>query len=146
PRTDDEDWRQTNVSPLGSIAFEPGDRSGATPEHPVLEALPPAIVLVNGRAAGAPRGASVEPLAEALASRSSAREPHLGRVASDPRHPFVALNTALFEDGALVTIDRGSAIDAPIHIVHVARPGAAPVAAHPRTLVLAGPGSRGVVV
>jgi Fe-S cluster assembly protein SufD len=157
PRPGDEEWRQTNVAPLGAIPFEPADTRSAADEdlaaYPVAGAIAARFTFVNGRFHPAlstpdalPAGAAFEPLSDALSARPAALERHLARVAVDPRHPFVALNTALFEDAAIVTIGPGVELDAPIHIVHLAAPGRAPRASHPRTLVLAAPGSKAVVV
>jgi Fe-S cluster assembly protein SufD len=73
-------------------------------------------------------------------------EPHLSRAASDGNAPFVALNTALFADGIVVSVDAGAETTVPLHIVHVAAPGATPAAIHPRTLVIAASGSCVTVV
>ena len=121
PRPGDEDWRQTNVRPLGAIPF-------------------------TVAASAAPRGAHVESLREAIARRPEVLEPHLGRIAPFERHPFVALNTAVFEDGTLVFLPAGTIVDEPIRIVHEIPPGVSPVALFPRTLVIAGAGARATVV
>ena len=50
-----------------------------------------------------PSGSRVESLAYSLADPSATElEPHLARVAPFERHPFVALNTAFFDDGACI--------------------------------------------
>jgi Fe-S cluster assembly protein SufD len=157
PRPGDEDWRQTNVAPLGGIAFEPAPAASLSGEalgaYPAASAIAARMTFVNGRFVPSlstpgrlPGGVTVATLAHALAAHPGAIEPHLARVAIDPRHPFVALNTALFEDGPVVTIEAGAELAEPIHILHVTHPGAAPSAVHPRALVLAGPGSQAVVV
>jgi Fe-S cluster assembly protein SufD len=58
----------------------------------------------------------------------------------------VELNTALFSDGLLVTVDDGIVCPDPLHIVHVAVPGSVPAGSHPRILVVAGEGSQLTVV
>jgi len=69
-------------------------------------------------------------------------EPHFGRAASLQNAAFVALNTALFADGIVATVDAGVEASIPLHIVHLAVPGATPAAVHPRSLVIAAVGSR----
>jgi len=123
PGPRDEDWRQTNVRPLASIPFERGERGGPSSE-----------------------GAFVEGLASALARAPEALEPHLGAIAPHDRHPFAALNLATFEDGTLVRIPPGATVAEPIRIVHRVPTGRSPVLIHPRTLVLAGAGSKATVV
>jgi Fe-S cluster assembly protein SufD len=59
---------------------------------------------------------------------------------------FDALNTALFRDGAFVYVRADSAIDTPIHILHLSTPNGGPVAVHPRNLILLAPNSRASIV
>jgi Fe-S cluster assembly protein SufD len=66
----------------------------------------------------------------------------MGRAAAFANAPFVALNAASFVDGVVVTIDAHVECALPVHVVHVAVPGETPVAMHPRTLVIAGAGSK----
>jgi Fe-S cluster assembly protein SufD len=155
PKPTDEDWRQTNVQPVAAfattVAPQPELGPDALEDIALARALPCRAVLVNGRFDQAlssltlPRGVRIRSLAAALAESPEELEPHLGRIASPDNAAFVALNTALFTDGVVVTVDDG--VDAePIHIVHVAVPGRSPSAAHGRTLVLAGASSRCTVV
>src|SRR5205814_1487307 len=99
-------------------------------------------------------------------SRPSELDRHFGRVAAFDRQPFVALNTALWSDGAVVSVAAGAVIDAPIHLVFASVPvrlkpdtttvknpnvtartnGGIPTVAHPRVLVIAGPGSQSSII
>jgi Fe-S cluster assembly protein SufD len=103
------------------------------------------IYAVNGRlvpGAATPAGVAVMPLA---AARGDAEvEATLGKLA--PADLFAGLNAARFTDGVLVRIDAGVHVEQPLHLVHVAVAGEAPTVAYPRVLVLAGPGSRAVLV
>lgn len=149
PGTDDEAWRGTTTTPLAKTAF---GRPAAGTSLPSVAAFPGSrIVFVNGRhapshdrvAGGAPTATD---LAGALASHPDTLESSLGTHARLENHPFAALNTALFEDLAFVTIPPGADLAVPIVIVHAATAGREPVAIHPRTLVVAGPGSRATIV
>jgi Fe-S cluster assembly protein SufD len=153
PKPTDEDWRHTNVQPVAPFAATaagPAKASAAAVDAlPLAAALPHRAVLVNGHyderlstLSGLPRGVSVRSLATALADTPSTLEPHVGRAASGENAAFVALNTALFSDGIVVTVDAGVEVAAPLHIVHVAVPGPNPTAIHPRTLVHAREGSQ----
>jgi len=157
PKPTDEDWRHTNVEAVAAFtathAAPSSASAGALEALPLASTLPCRAVLLNGRydaslstLAGLPGGMRVTSLATALVENPGAVEPYLGRAASFEDAPFVALNTALFEDGVVVTVDAGVATAIPLHIVHVATPGAEPAATHPRTLVIAGSGSRVTVV
>ncbi|HEX8910238.1 MAG TPA: Fe-S cluster assembly protein SufD [Anaeromyxobacteraceae bacterium] len=153
PTTKDEDWRFTSLAPLAGQAFAPGPRARAA------DGLPPAprLVFANGRLdpaatdlSGLPAGARVSSLAAALRERPGAVEPRLGRTVPAAPQPFVALNTALFEDGALVEIDDRVDCRPVIHLVFASegRPGdrGESTASHPRNLIVAGEGSRATVV
>jgi Fe-S cluster assembly protein SufD len=108
-------------------------------------------VFVNGRFSpshsqigGVPQGCDFRSIAAKWA-----REPELvGReLFSDPkRGPFVALNTALFEDGAWIYVDRHSHIEQPIHLVFAASDAVTPFATHVRNVVIAGTRSRAKIV
>jgi Fe-S cluster assembly protein SufD len=157
PQPSEEDWRQTNVQPVAPFASTVAAAATASAAEldalPFASALPFRAVLINGRfdqglsrLAGSPRGVHVASLRATLASSPESVEPHLGRTASRASSAFVALNTALFTDGIVVTVDAGVEAGFPLHIVHVACPGAAPSAIHPRTLVIAKSGARVTVV
>ena len=49
----------------------------------------------------------------------------------------MALNTGLWEDGALVRTKRGAVIERPVHLLYITAGGAVPVMTHPRTLIVA---------
>ena len=157
PKPTDEDWRQTNVQGVAGFAAtisQPATAAaGALDALPFASTLPCRAVLLNGRfepglssLAGLPRGLHVQSLAAALHESPENLAPHLGRAASIETAPFVALNTASFTDGIVVTVGAGVETDVAVHVVHVAVPGAEPSAIHPRTLVIAEAGARATVV
>jgi Fe-S cluster assembly protein SufD len=93
---------------------------------------------------------SVEPLEPAL-GRDDAARALIGRLASPDDNPFTALNTALFGDGALVRVARGTVLEAPVHIVFVSTGdpiagNGTPLVSHPRCLVVAEPASQAVLI
>jgi Fe-S cluster assembly protein SufD len=147
PTTKDEDWRFTNLAPLAGQAFAPAAPARATVDLPPA----PRLVFVNGRLdpaatdlGGLPAGVRLGSLAAALRERPGALAPLLGAVVPAPRQPFVALNTALFEDGALVELGEGVQVQPALHLVFISEGSA--TATHPRNLVVAGKGSRATVV
>ena len=153
PGRRDEEWRFTDVRPIAEIPFHPA--TGSTDAAEIVAEFAfagvPQIVFVNGRyvpelstIACLPDGAKVEPLSEALRNSAALLEPHLGRYAEFEREPFVALNTALFDEGAFVYIPRGAAIEEPIHLLYVASENHA--AAYPRTLIVAQENSRATLI
>jgi len=148
PTTDQEHWRHTNLAPLAATPFGPADPDA----HPGPEQLAPLLpagqaarlVFVNGRFApelsdtgSLPEGVLVRDLAPALEQPDAPLRAHLARHAAYRDQPLVALNSALFEDGALVHVARGVVVERPIHVVFVTTRQAAPVVTYPRTLIVA---------
>jgi Fe-S cluster assembly protein SufD len=100
------------------------------------------VVVVNGRPrleGEPPDGVELVGLAAALAGEEGALRDVFGQAA--PLEYFAALNAALFEDGVIVRVREGAALERPLHVVHVTAPGADPAAAYPRVLVIAEPRS-----
>ncbi len=82
-------------------------------------------------------------LADAVEQRRPWVEAHLGRHADHEAHALRALNTSFLEDGAAVWLSRGRILEHPIHVRYSADFGRTPNRiVHPRTLVVAGAGSR----
>ncbi len=116
PTTHDEEWRFTNVAPIARTDF----RVAAADQ--VLRA----------------------PIAVEELSLDDA-ETHLARYALLDRNAFVALNTAFLDEVTVLRVPRGAVLEDPIEIaseVPAAIAGdpahAAPVAVHPRILILVG--------
>ncbi len=156
PTARDEDWRFTSLSALAPLELRRAPDTHGPSAAALLARSPVAegatLVFVNGRfrpelssRAALPSGAIVSSLAEALAAAPERVRPHLGRLARPDAHAFVAANAALFEDGAFVSLPPNAALDAPITLVFLTDASAGPTASHPRTLVVAGEGSRATV-
>jgi Fe-S cluster assembly protein SufD len=109
PTTKEEEWRFTNVAPIAKAQF------------------PTAAPDVNGRS-----------LRAALERDSGLIEEHLGHYASC-ENPFVALNTANFENGAFLHIPANTIVDEPVSIDITAVPDRTN---HPRNLIIVGAGSQ----
>ena len=137
PTTHNEEWRFTNVAPIARTTFASGrmdmfgveDRSGKGSIQ---------LFFLNGhlvtRPEGLPEGLDAGPLAD----DPTAAAQHLGKHASFAENAFVALNTAMIEDGALVRVARGAVIAEPIEIFYVTTSPTQPVAVHPRALIVVG--------
>lgn len=104
----------------------------------------PVVVVVNGRVDparstldGLPAGVRVLPL-EADAALVAER---LGGALSPEDDPLVALNTAALESGLVIDLAPGARLDAPLLLVRLVVPGAAPSAMHSRVLVTLGRGA-----
>lgn len=153
PTTHDEDWKYTNVAAIAATPLEPAPGAAAELSSPLAEiGFSARLVFVNGRysealsSAGADGTVSAGSLARMLEARGGTPEAHLARYARFDRQAFVALNTALAEDGAVVEIEAGAAVEAPVLIVHLAAPDGRPAAIQARNLIVAGRASQASVV
>ena len=150
PTTRAEEWKYTNVAPIARTVFQP---AAEVPADQVGEKLAgarfadlraPRVVVVNGRYSaelsnvdGLPEGVRVSSLAQALETEPESLQPHLARCAGYDNHVFIALNTAMLEDGVFVRIANRRVLDCPLYLLHVTGVNGSAVASHPRTLVVA---------
>ncbi|MDG2991013.1 Fe-S cluster assembly protein SufD [Candidatus Synechococcus calcipolaris G9] len=144
PTTKDEDWRFTDLSPLVSRKFDPleTEPDGATLEsaHCFLgdRTLDDAYTLIFVDGHFASHLSHVPPTATVtltnLRGQVDQVRPYLGQL-PDGDEVFTALNTARFQDAAILQVLGNQAISRPIHIVHLFTPGPAKVI-QPRLLVL----------
>jgi Fe-S cluster assembly protein SufD len=149
PTTRDEEFRFTNVAPIADRGFETGLPGGPAIESLLRAAGIPGLdahrlVFVNGRVSPALSSAGVKhdgvrlmSLSEAVRTEGDLVEGSLGRAIKFETLGFTALNTALWDDGALVLVAPGAVVDRPIHLVHLTD-ASAPLMSHPRTLVVVG--------
>jgi Fe-S cluster assembly protein SufD len=155
PTTRDEDWRFTNISPIADTAFAssgPRPSAGQIAPHLFDAANAHVAVLAAGAFApdlssldGLPGGVVVESLAGAIAGGSDAARGALAHVAAGD-HPFMWLNTGLFEDGVFIHVPAGVAVERPIHVHVASDAGTTPVATHPRILIVAGENSQVTII
>ena len=135
PTTHDEEWRFTNVAALARTTFAAG-RQGAIDTK--LAKGPIQLVFANGhllsRPGSLPKGLRVS----GFDGDPAAVQAHLGKHASFNDNAFVALNTAMIADGAFVQVARGAVIEEPIEIFYLTTAVAAPIAIHPRALIVVG--------
>ncbi|MFT5154717.1 MAG: Fe-S cluster assembly protein SufD [Planctomycetota bacterium] len=163
PTVRDEAWKYTGVGPILKVAFEPAEPapnrllSSAAIDQLAGNLGGIRLVFVNGHFA--PQcsslkkpllGAKAESLASALAEEGESLEAFFSRPFAEQTHAFTALNAACIEDGAFVRIPANTTIEEPIHLVFLsdasATVTAGPVVSHPRSLLLAGTGSRATIV
>lgn len=145
PTTKLEEWRFTNVSPFLKEDFrlQPGAASlhklHSVVHIPSLDAYE--VVLKNGMLnedVNIP-GVKILPLRTAL--KNDDLKTYLGKRINLQKHPFAALNTALFENGIVIEAEKNSVCDKPIHITYVYNAEEA-VFIQPRILIIAHRGSK----
>jgi len=161
PTTRQEEWRFTSVTPIADQAFALGAPpvGGACPVdvdpfrfHGVCAAE---LVFIDGHfvpslstRAALLGGARAGSLAAAAAGHAADVEANLARVAAFERAPFVALNTALFADGAFVHVPAHTVLEHPVHVLFMST-GAndgSPLMSHPRVLAVLGDNSQASIV
>jgi Fe-S cluster assembly protein SufD len=156
PTEREESWRYNDLTPLLSIPFS----AGGAAEPRVVDSLRSEVlgvpgerrlVFVDGRldarlsSPGAPvAGLRWGSLAEAI--RSGFEPPQEAWEQTPIGHAFFDLNTALFEDGALVVLEKGVEVLEPLHLVFLTTFAGAPSETHPRNLILLGENARMTVV
>lgn len=159
PSTREEDWRFTDLSPMLAIDFAAVSEvaSGAADEvAPVRleESKGAQIVLVNGRVDaglsqldGLPEGAIVGSL-QSLYGNAEYQIKLDERLAqsSGGHEVFTALNTVGFQDAVVVWLPKNSVVETPIQIIYYTKPGASPLMAQPRALVVAETGSAATII
>jgi Fe-S cluster assembly protein SufD len=161
PSVKEEEWKYTNVSAIARSNFQPADSSGLKAKSEVelkmissvSEARTSQLVFVDGtlRSDLSSLGALPEQviaidLAQALAdaSFSDIVRTHLARQADYVVNGFTALNTAFINHGAFIYIPRGVTVEAPIHLLFMAR--GENTANFPRVLIVAEENSSATIV
>jgi Fe-S cluster assembly protein SufD len=149
-RKGNEDWKYTDIRPIANAVFRYPTTPGEVTSEAIDARLPfdadaARVVVVDGHFAPQlsrgldEAGVVIEPLSEAVAARPDLIERNLGRYAEPNHGSFVALNTALYNDGIFMLVEKPVA--RPVHLVYVTTDREAPVT-FPRTLVLARPMSQ----
>ena len=147
PTTHDEDWRFTNVSAIARTPFTLAGKCAPLTASDLKQwrmgGAAAQVVFVDGQFArelsvvgAVAEGISVSSLKQEIQKNGKVLEAHLGRYLDIQRDPFSALNTAFAEDGALVHVARGKALEAPIHLLFVSTAAHAPRMVHPRNLLI----------
>jgi Fe-S cluster assembly protein SufD len=166
PNVKQEDWKYTNVSPITKTNFVPvltangtalskgADHSGLAP-FIYDEARNSRLVFVNGMFREELSSKSALPAGVvAMDLRAALRDDeHEKTVREYLEHPvlangFAALNTALFTSGLFLKIPLGVSVAAPIHLLFVGEGAneAAPPAAFPRVMIVAGENSSATII
>jgi Fe-S cluster assembly protein SufD len=157
PTTRDEAWKYTSLRTLGRQAFRIAGPT-ATPDGIELDAAAvpglegPRLVFLNGRLVaemstlGEIDGLMITPLEEALADADGAAIDLVGSLAQAAKRPFAALNQAFLGQGLLIEASRTASGATPIYLQFYSASGPEPVAAQPRILVRAAPGSRLAII
>src|SRR5688572_3991975 len=143
PTVQEEDWRFTNVAPIGRLPFKPvleaREASIDLEQFHFMRIPSSRLVFVNGHYSAQlssilPQEAGVHlgSLAAALANDGALLQKYLARFAKADENGFSALNTAFFNDGAFIHVPAGKAVREPVHLLFVSTLAEAGAATHPR--------------
>ncbi len=155
PTRKDEDWRYTPLAALLDISFERSDAAAGRRISPAdidrssIDAPIARLTFVNGffashlsSLAGLPTGVTVTNLASALAGGGVGLEAFFSPAPGEHGHAFDAINTSLAEDGALIYVAPGTVVSGLIELFFYSIGRGTPVMSNPRSMIVAGPGSR----
>jgi Fe-S cluster assembly protein SufD len=158
PTTREEEWRYTNISPILKLDYEPPREIDPTVSSELIESLDfresakSRLVFINGIFSAAHSdvtGLSEITIAGSLsdipAEQMNVLREHLGAHSGFQTDKFTALNTAALADGAFVVIPQDMKVEA-IHLLFLSTEARERLIAQPRTLVIAGRGSRATVI
>jgi len=163
PTTKDEQWLHTNISAIANTTFSQATKQFDAVSAEILEQESFAgcgfhrLVFVNGffsndlsNTESLDSKVTVISLADALQQQPDAVMAHLTQYADYQDHAFVALNTALMEDGAFIHVPQGTVVDKPIQLLFITVPNNEsvdePIVVHPRVLIVAEQSSQVTVI
>jgi Fe-S cluster assembly protein SufD len=146
PTTRDEEWHYTSVAALGETPFAlnaPGTVVLDDIVEHLIDGTLCRLVFVNGQLDTAlsefsalPDGVTVQSIAEAIETEHPIAKAHLTRYADFRQDAFNALNTALFSDGLLLHVPKGTVVEAPIQLIFVSTSDEAAPMSFPRNLMV----------
>ncbi len=156
PGTRLERWRLTDVSAIASAAWESppnrGDALAQAPRFPEWSSTGVRLVFLDGllqpqwstlsTVEGRVEIIPFSQLGGDLLRRVQNRMAETGQI---DEQPFLHLNTALMDEGVVVRIPDAVHLGAPVTLLHYSA-AAAPVALHPRTMVLVGDRAEAAVI
>lgn len=151
PTTRSEEYRYTNVASLASAKLT----VGVTPAS--LDAVPkqavfaePSLTFVDGRFAPAlsnlPDSIQVRSLNDVLRAGDASVTGQLGTVAPAERNGFYALNAAFADEGAVIEVPSGVAVEEPLRVMHITTDSSSGAVNNLRHLVKVGRGSELTIV
>ncbi|NNF05272.1 MAG: Fe-S cluster assembly protein SufD [Candidatus Eisenbacteria bacterium] len=145
PTTRLEAWKKLNLRPITQGSFELATSSGNPSKSLPANLVRHTVCFVDGHfspdlsdIANLPQGIRVRTLSTALEQSDTDSLPSFfGQAATDEKHAFLALNGALFTDGAIVEID--DAVAEPVSLRFIQTDGADPRVTYTRVLVRVAP-------
>lgn len=145
PNRKSEEYKYINIELILKDGFaSPDDKTITYEQIEHLNFLKDAItiVIVNGRfipelsqTTDLPKGLTLCSMAEASKKHASAFESNYSKVVDINADPFIALNTAIAQDGVFISVEKNAVIETPIHVIHVSTANN-DCMIHPRNLII----------
>lgn len=148
PSFREEEWRYTNVTPIEKNKFTVPRESGSVDEAFINSVLLEGcyhLVFVDGYfqptystpVNDLPSGILVSALSQAITDNEALVKSLLDSVVETPALGFVSLNTALFSDGAIISIEENTAVEKPIQVAFISSKAGALTLSNTRNLIFA---------
>ncbi len=146
PTTKDEEWKYTDVSPLGNMAFAKQshaveDVNLMIEKHAVPEAIGNLIVFVNGKYSEEFSDTNLVSQGLIVGNLAKLGDRVLPKLRSHlAQHPdandyFASLNTACMEDVAIVLIPKNLVVENPIQLIFISAPQISVTQSETETLI-----------
>lgn len=156
PTFRDEEWRYTNVSAIEGNKFTPAEQAGTIDADVLSDVLLDDchhLVFVDGffqadlsSIDGLTDGVVVSALSSGIDEHEEAIKSLLGSVVETPALGFINLNTAMFTDGALISIEGNTQLEKPIQLAFISSKEGALSLSSSRNLIIAKAGSKATVI
>ncbi len=146
PTTKDEEWRFTSTREIAESAFDFSGPDVAVSLDDIDKAAMgdgTRLVIVNGKFSPKLSNIRSLPSGVAVANIAEVSDDRVGSIAEFDDAAFVALNTALFEDGYFVRVPKGVILETPIYAVFICTEG---VASNPRNILILDENSQATVI
>lgn len=154
-----EAWKYTSLRPIEKVDFAAeGVPRACISIDRAPSLLPEAteshrLVFVDGhfrsdlsRLGELPEGARIATLGEQMVDDPDWLHGHLDHLEAPLVQPMLALNTAMMMNGFVLRLARGTVLPHPIEVIHLGGAGDAPLAYHPRNLVVLEEGSQATLI
>lgn len=128
PNRKSEEYKYVNMELMLKGDFAVSTQKNVIQDYKDRSFLKNAIVIVveNGifaerfsKITTLPKGLIISGLADASKKHTLIFDKHFSKYADVNADPFIALNTALSQDGVFVHVERNTVIETPIHIIHI---------------------------
>lgn len=156
PTFREEEWRYTNVTPIEKNKFTLPEKAGnvdaAFIQSILLEGCHH-LVFVDGfyqaefsALNDLPNGVIISALSESMSDNEALIKSLLDSVVETPALGFINFNTALFSDGAVISIEKNTAVDKPIQLAFVSSKEGGLTLSNTRNLVFAQAASKAQII